>query len=69
MQGDSSSGAVRVRCLAQGHLNTHLGGSRDQTCNLPVASQPSLPRVDWLLKNEREKGEVRGWTVNKENDH
>ena len=25
----SSSGAVRVRCLAQGHLNTQLGGAGD----------------------------------------
>ena len=35
----SSSGAVRVRCRAQGHLNT-LGGAGDQTRNLPVTSQP-----------------------------
>ena len=39
----SSSGAVRVRCLAQGHLDTLLGGARDQTSNLPVTSQRALP--------------------------
>ena len=32
-----------VRCLAQGHLNTHLGGAGDQTSNLPVTSRPALP--------------------------
>ena len=25
----SSSGAVRVKCLAQGHINTQLGGAGD----------------------------------------
>ena len=47
MQGDSSwSGAVRVRCLAQGHLDTQqqeLTGVGDQTSILPVTSQPALP--------------------------
>ena len=28
-QGDSQLGAVRVRRLAQGHLDTHLGGAGD----------------------------------------
>ena len=37
----SSSGAVR--CLAQGHLDTQLGGAWDRTSNLPVTSQPALP--------------------------
>ena len=31
------SGAVRVRRLAQGHLDT-LGGAGDRTSNLPVTS-------------------------------
>ena len=35
-------GAVRGRCLAQGHLDT-LGGAGDPTSNLPVTIQPSLP--------------------------
>ena len=39
----SSSGAVRGRCLTQGHLDTKLGGAGDQTSNLPVTSQPALP--------------------------
>ena len=34
---------VWVRCLAQGHLDTQLGGARDRTSNLAVASQPALP--------------------------
>ena len=38
----SSSGAVRARRLAQGHLNA-LGGSRNRTIYLPVTSQPALP--------------------------
>ena len=38
-----SSGAVRVRRLAQGHLGNELGGAGDQTSNLPVSSQPALP--------------------------
>ena len=37
----SSSGAVRVKCLAQGHINIQLGGAGDQTSNLSVAD-PSL---------------------------
>ena len=41
MQGDCSSGAVRVRHLSQGHLDT--GGAGDRTSNLPVTSQPALP--------------------------
>ena len=39
----SSSGAVRVRRLTQGHRNTQLGGAGDRTSNLPVTSQPALP--------------------------
>ena len=41
----ASSLAVRLNCLAQGHLDTQsrLGGSGDQTSNLPVTSQPALP--------------------------
>jgi hypothetical protein len=35
-----SSGEVRVRCLAQGHLDARLGGAGYQTSNLPVTSQP-----------------------------
>ena len=40
---DSVSGAVRMWCLAQGHLDTQLGGARDQTSNLLVRGQPALP--------------------------
>ena len=32
--------AVRVRCLAQEHLDTR--GARDLTSNLPATSQPAL---------------------------
>ena len=39
----SLSGEVRVRRLAQGHLDTQLGGSGDRTSNLPVTVQPALP--------------------------
>ena len=40
----SWSGAVRVRCLAQGHLDYQLGGAGDRTTsNLVVTSQPTLP--------------------------
>ena len=39
----SSSGAVRVRCLAQEHLNTQARRSRDRTSNLAVTSQPAPP--------------------------
>ena len=35
----SSSGAVRVKCLAQGHINTQLGGAGDRTSNLSVTRQ------------------------------
>ena len=39
-----SSGAVRVRRLAHGHLETQLGGAGDRTSNLLVtSSQPALP--------------------------
>ena len=33
----------RVGCLAQGHLETQLGGAGDRTNNLLVASHPALP--------------------------
>jgi hypothetical protein len=39
----SSSGEDRMRCLAQEHLDTHLGGAGDLTSNLAVTSQPALP--------------------------
>ena len=39
----SSSGAVRVRRLAQGHIDTPPGGAGDRTSNPPVPSQPALP--------------------------
>ena len=39
----STSGAVRVRHFAQGHLNIQLGGAGDRTSNLPATSQPALP--------------------------
>ena len=29
-----------MRRLAQGHLDTQLGGARDRTSNLPVVAQP-----------------------------
>ena len=35
----SSSGAVRVKCLAQGDVNTQLGGAGDHTSNLLVTRQ------------------------------
>ena len=37
------SGAVRVRLLAQGHLNTLIGGNGVRPSNLTVTSQPALP--------------------------
>ena len=39
----SSSGALTVRCLAQGQLDIQLGGAGDRTSNLPVTSRPALP--------------------------
>ena len=39
----SSSGAVRGRCLPQGHLDTQIGGAGDRTSNRPVTSQTALP--------------------------
>ena len=39
----SSTGAVRVRRLSKGHLDTQLGGAGDRTGNLPVLSKPALP--------------------------
>ena len=44
IQGNSQlNGAVRVRCLAQGHLDTQVRGARDWTSNLLVSSRPALP--------------------------
>ena len=39
----NSSGAIRVRRLAQWHHDTQLGRARDRTSNLAVTSQPGLP--------------------------
>ena len=39
----SSSGAFRVKRLAQGHLDTRIGEAGDRTVSLPVTSQPGLP--------------------------
>ena len=39
----SWSGAVRVSCLAQGHLETRLGGAGDRTSDLLVTSRHALP--------------------------
>ena len=39
----SWSGAVRVRCPAQGHRHTQIGGAGDRTINLTVTIQPALP--------------------------
>ena len=48
----SSSEAVMVSCLAQGQLDTQLGGAGDRTSNL--TSQPALPleliSVGYFLK-------------------
>ena len=41
----SSSGAVGVRRLAQGHLDAPLGGAGDRTSNLPVTSRPAGNRI------------------------
>ena len=47
MQGGTASwsGAVRVRRLAQGHLDTPLGGAGDRTSELQVTIRPALPPV------------------------
>ena len=39
----ASSGAIRMRHLAQGHHNTQLGGAGDLTSHLAVTSHPALP--------------------------
>ena len=42
-----------MRCLAQGHLDTQLGGSGDRTSSLVVTSQPDLsPEAppEWFIK-------------------
>ena len=38
-----ATGVVRMRCLAQGHLDTELGRGRDRTSSLPVIREPVLP--------------------------
>ena len=38
---DSTSGAVRMRCLAQGHLDTRTGNLSGNQPTFPVTSQPS----------------------------
>ena len=42
-------GAVRVKCFAQGHINTQLGGAGDRTSNLSgykiTARPPELSRL------------------------
>ena len=38
-----SSGAVRVRRLAQGHIDSQLGGAEDLTSNLAATNEPALP--------------------------
>ena len=57
--GNNSSGAVRVRRLAQGHLNTPLGEAGDRTSNLRVTSQPALPGM-WLLLSHMPEPTNRG---------
>ena len=32
-----------MKCLAQGHLDTQLGGAGDQASNHPLTSPPALP--------------------------
>ena len=32
-----------MRCLAQGHLDTQLGGAGNRTSNLAITGQPALP--------------------------
>ena len=44
----SSSGAVKVRCLAQGHIDNQLGGTRGSR-NLPVIALPPEPHASILL--------------------
>ena len=39
----SSSGAIGLRCPAQGHLSTRVGDAGVRTSNLLVTSQPALP--------------------------
>ena len=39
----STSGAVRARRLAQGHLDTQSGGAGDRKRNHPVTGQTALP--------------------------
>ena len=56
----SSSGAVGVRRLAQGHLYTQLAGAGDRTSTLPVTSQPPLP-PDLLLPSQRSTTYTKIW--------
>ena len=52
----SSSGATRVRRLAQGYHDTRLGGAGDRTSNLAVTSQPSSTvTMAWYCANSISK--------------
>ena len=44
------SGAVRVRCLAQGHLDTQLGGAGDPTSKFLV--QPPISTLYCILEQD-----------------
>ena len=44
----SLSGAVMVRRLSQGHLDTQLVGAGDRTSNLLVTSQPEKPALQLI---------------------
>ena len=62
----SLSRAVRVRCLAQGYLETQLGGDWDGTSNLPVTSKHALPPEPKSVLTDSEvqtAGAVAGETV------
>ena len=59
-QPASSSGAVRVRCLAQGYLGT-LEGARDRTSNLSATSQPALPPEPLAWGVESSVSARRNW--------
>ena len=53
----SSTGAVGVRSLAQGHLDTVLGGAGDRTSNLRVTSKPAQP-PQHIATNQAKLGRV-----------
>ena len=53
------AGAVRVRCLAQGQLETPLGEAGAWTSNLPVSSPPALrPEPHVIPQYERTTDET-----------